>query len=489
MPIGRFFKSLVDDEVMGEEIVSANVKSYEAAKRLEPNRQPVDWLAAAYLGRMRARRREMLPAAAYIFCGFIMHVPEPYNARVLGLMILQEERPDIWSNFSKFPLELSSYFDRYGWPGDGEKAKAKNIKQAPLEKVKKTKFVCPSCGFESKAPSGKKCVVTCPDCKFKTTINQDGSIVSQVAEDTEEHATESAEKPKKIDKKFYEDSADRYAKQKEENRRNQSLDNRLEKHFANIPGPRKTPGGISIEWLRENAEYFERKKSRGRELSDYEQGLIDQYKAAQKQEYAETADADTDDRGRLKRGFEEAIEKQISQNTSRMTIIGVGGGGCEIIDLIRNMEIEDADWIALDRTADRLSHISCPDKIYIDFENPDVDEDQVELLKIFCQNRDHVVFITRLGGTYGSFMVQLIADEVQVSEDSRIHLIATLPFKFEGKRRMEVAENALSECRSKIKNILVLKNQELFSKSDEKTTFRDAMEITASEVKNYLSNL
>ena len=210
-------------------------------------------------------------------------------------------------------------------------------------------------------------------------------------------------------------------------------------------------------------------------------------KAAQKQEYAETADAD--DRGRLKRGFEEGLEKEITKNTRGMTIIGVGGGGCEIIDLIRDMEIEDADWIALDRTADRLSHISCPDKICIDFESPDVDEDQVELLKIFCQNRDHVVFITRLGGNYGSFMTQWIANKVQDSEDSRLHLIVTLPFQFEGKKRMENAENALAECRLKIKNILVLKNQELFSKSDEQTTFRDAMEITASEAKNYISSL
>ena len=35
MPLGRFFRSLVDNEVMGEEIVSANVKGYEAAKRLK----------------------------------------------------------------------------------------------------------------------------------------------------------------------------------------------------------------------------------------------------------------------------------------------------------------------------------------------------------------------------------------------------------------------------------------------------------------------
>ena len=62
MPLGRFFRSLVDDEVMGEEIVSAIVKSYEAAKSLEPNREPIDWLAASYLGRMRGRRREILPA-------------------------------------------------------------------------------------------------------------------------------------------------------------------------------------------------------------------------------------------------------------------------------------------------------------------------------------------------------------------------------------------------------------------------------------------
>ena len=146
------------------------------------------------------------------------------------------------------------------------------------DQIRKSKFVCPSCGSESKIPRGKAGIVTCPDCKIKTSVHKDGSIASQAVGGTEAKVPESAKKPETIDKKSLEDAADRDAKQKEENRRSQALNNRLEKHFENIPEPRKTTGGISIEWLRENAEYFERKKAKGKELSDYEQGLIDQYK-------------------------------------------------------------------------------------------------------------------------------------------------------------------------------------------------------------------
>ena len=43
------------------------------------------------------------------FCSQFDKLPEPQNARALGLSMLMQERRDIWSAYSKFSEELSRY--------------------------------------------------------------------------------------------------------------------------------------------------------------------------------------------------------------------------------------------------------------------------------------------------------------------------------------------------------------------------------------------
>lgn len=106
----RFLKSLVDSEVMGEEIVDKNVDVYFQAKRMQPSLSSFDWLMATFLGRVQARGNvvndEVIHHAEYV-CNMLKDIPEPNNARALGLMLLAQERPDITEQYPKFMSELS----------------------------------------------------------------------------------------------------------------------------------------------------------------------------------------------------------------------------------------------------------------------------------------------------------------------------------------------------------------------------------------------
>tara|TARA_B100000795_G_scaffold80073_1_gene57431 strand:- start:927 stop:1316 length:390 start_codon:yes stop_codon:yes gene_type:complete len=106
----KFLKSLVDSEVMGEEIVNKNVKTYFLAKKMHPNLTSLDWLMATYLGRMQARgiSPEQCMADAEYHCNIFNKISEPQNARALGLSMLMQERPDIIRDYPKFMNEIAS---------------------------------------------------------------------------------------------------------------------------------------------------------------------------------------------------------------------------------------------------------------------------------------------------------------------------------------------------------------------------------------------
>jgi len=112
MGLGRFVKSIFNDEVMGEEIINHNVNAYHASKTMSPNETSLFWLSNAYYGRMRSRGVTVTDLDAQYACSKFDKLPEPNNARALGLSMLMQERMDIFNKYSKFARELEMYMDQ-----------------------------------------------------------------------------------------------------------------------------------------------------------------------------------------------------------------------------------------------------------------------------------------------------------------------------------------------------------------------------------------
>jgi hypothetical protein len=111
MGLGDFFKSLFDAEVLGEEIIRAQVKAYERHKQRFPEAEPHELLACTWLSRQTASLRNTNePAtqiAAYTETYLCACVPPPQCARALGLYTVYKERPDIIENYPKFSYEYT----------------------------------------------------------------------------------------------------------------------------------------------------------------------------------------------------------------------------------------------------------------------------------------------------------------------------------------------------------------------------------------------
>ena len=112
----KFIKSIFDSDAMGEEIVAANVRTYNDAKTMHPDGSKYDWLVATYLGRLQARGAltENSGFDAEYQCSKLVDIPEPHNARALGLIMLHQERTDIIRGNPKFSHELEGIASKYG---------------------------------------------------------------------------------------------------------------------------------------------------------------------------------------------------------------------------------------------------------------------------------------------------------------------------------------------------------------------------------------
>jgi cell division protein FtsZ len=93
----------------------------------------------------------------------------------------------------------------------------------------------------------------------------------------------------------------------------------------------------------------------------------------------------------------------------------------------------------------------------------------------------HMCFVTAgMGGGTGTGAAPVIA---KAARDAGILTVAvvTKPFTFEGKRRMDAANEGIERLRQSADTVIVIPNQNLFRIADAKTTFADAF-ATADRV-------
>ena len=153
----KFIQSIFDAETMGEEIVKTNVKTYFVAKEMHPNGSRLEWLIATYCGRMRALRQQFTQFDAEYACAKFVDIPEPDNARALGLSLLHMERNDIVSNYPKFSNELNGILAKHNQKEATKTADPTedSIKKKPRSYPAEVIIVCDNCGIKNKIPKEK----------------------------------------------------------------------------------------------------------------------------------------------------------------------------------------------------------------------------------------------------------------------------------------------------------------------------------------------
>jgi len=158
---------------------------------------------------------------------------------------------------------------------------------------------------------------------------------------------------------------------------------------------------------------------------------------------------------------------------TNVKIIGVGGGGCNTIARICEEGIIGAELYAANTDAQHLLTIRAPHKILLGRRStrglgagslPQVGESAAreaedELKKALADA--HLVFVTAgMGGGTGTGSAQVVT---QLAKDAGALAVAvvTVPFKGEGRQRMENAEWGLERLRNYADTVIVVPNDKL----------------------------
>jgi cell division protein FtsZ len=179
----------------------------------------------------------------------------------------------------------------------------------------------------------------------------------------------------------------------------------------------------------------------------------------------------------------------------KIKIIGVGGGGSSIVGEIakifskrklKNLNkidflVANVDWQALKLAPRQVRKFYFGEEVTHGLGcgmNPEIGEKAARLVQEKFKKEliktDLCIFISCLGGGTGSGAMPVFA-QIASSLNLLSLGIFTLPFKFEGKKRQEIAKEAVEKIKPNLNSIIIIPNQKIFKLVQEKTSLRKAL--------------
>ncbi|HLV76657.1 MAG TPA: cell division protein FtsZ [Marinobacter sp.] len=174
------------------------------------------------------------------------------------------------------------------------------------------------------------------------------------------------------------------------------------------------------------------------------------------------------------------------QQNAVIKVVGVGGGGGNAVRHMLNSDIEGVEFICANTDAQALTNMDARQVIQLGGNitkglgagaNPEVGRQAA------LEDRDRIaealggsdmVFITAgMGGGTGTGAAPVVAE---VARELGILTVAvvTKPFRFEGGKRMSVAEAGLKELEESVDSLITIPNEKLLAVMGKKTSLLDA---------------
>ena len=176
-------------------------------------------------------------------------------------------------------------------------------------------------------------------------------------------------------------------------------------------------------------------------------------------------------------------------NVVNIKVIGVGGGGNNVVNRMVRTGTKGVDFIAVNTDKQALAVSSATYKIQIGEKltngqgagsDPEVgrksaDENRTQISKAL-EDADMVFITAGMGGGTGTGAAPIVADIAKELGILTVGVV-TKPFRFEGGRRMKQAEAGIAELRNKVDSLVIIPNERLKLATDQKITMLNAFEI------------
>jgi cell division protein FtsZ len=181
--------------------------------------------------------------------------------------------------------------------------------------------------------------------------------------------------------------------------------------------------------------------------------------------------------------------KVLSDNVAKIAVIGVGGGGCNMINHMINEGSHKIDLIAANTDLQVLHISKAPKKIQLGLKltkglgagmKPEVGRDSAvesyEEIKATLKGADIIFIAAGLGGGTGTGAAAIIAKAAKEIGALTVSVV-TKPFSWEGKKRAGLANLGLEELKKVSDSIIIVPNDRLLEIIDESVGMKDAFKI------------
>ncbi|WP_321530844.1 cell division protein FtsZ [uncultured Desulfuromonas sp.] len=179
--------------------------------------------------------------------------------------------------------------------------------------------------------------------------------------------------------------------------------------------------------------------------------------------------------------FDETLDQ-----TAKIKVIGVGGGGSNVVDAMINAQIIGVEFIVANTDAQALKRSVAPMKIQLGTKltkglgagaNPDIGreaamEDRSRIVELLT-GADMVFVACGLGGGTGTGAAPVIAEAAKEVGALTVGVV-TKPFSREGRQRLVKAESGVEELKRVVDSLIVIPNDRLIGLAGKNMSILDA---------------
>ncbi len=179
--------------------------------------------------------------------------------------------------------------------------------------------------------------------------------------------------------------------------------------------------------------------------------------------------------------FDETLDQ-----SAKIKVIGVGGGGGNVVDAMIDANITGVEFIVANTDAQALKRSKAPTKVQLGTKltkglgagaNPDTGreaamEDRSRIAELLS-GADMVFVACGLGGGTGTGAAPVIAEVARELSALTVGVV-TKPFSREGRQRMAKADAGATELKSVVDSLIVIPNDRLVGLAGKNTSILDA---------------
>jgi cell division protein FtsZ len=174
-------------------------------------------------------------------------------------------------------------------------------------------------------------------------------------------------------------------------------------------------------------------------------------------------------------------------------VVGVGGGGSNAVNRMIAMGLKNVSFVAVNTDQQALHSSNAETRLAIGTKLtgglgaggiPEIGEkaalEDEERLQTLLKGADMVFITAGMGGGTGTGAAPIVA-KVARQIGALTVAVVTKPFDFEGKRKMQLAEEGIGKLRQEVDTLITIPNQHLLKIAEKRTPIREAF-FMADEV-------